>query len=119
MSAISRPLFAARQKGAPFSQKRKSAQEIGGSLFVHKHLNLDKKKDGTKGLCLSASPCKGDVWKFPGEITMGKFAEADAAISNIFICRKCKARNKRGSKKCRKCGSVYMRAKRKDIRVKK
>ncbi len=50
---------------------------------------------------------------------MGKFAEADAYISNIFICRKCKARNKRNSLKCRKCGSTYMRAKRKDIRVKK
>lgn len=50
---------------------------------------------------------------------MGKFAEADALISNIFICRKCKARNKRNSEKCRKCGSIYMRAKRKDIRVKK
>jgi len=50
---------------------------------------------------------------------MGKFAEADAVISNIFICRKCKARNKRNSKKCRKCGSIYMRPKRKDIRVKK
>ena len=50
---------------------------------------------------------------------MGKFAESDAVISNIFICRKCKARNKRNSKKCRKCGSVYMRTKRKDIRVKK
>ena len=50
---------------------------------------------------------------------MGKFAEADAVISNIFICRKCKARNKRDAKMCRKCGSIYMRAKRKDIRVKK
>ena len=50
---------------------------------------------------------------------MGKFAEADALISNISICRKCKARNKRSSLKCRKCGSVYMRPKRKDIRVKK
>jgi ribosomal protein L40E len=50
---------------------------------------------------------------------MGKFAEADAVISNIFICRKCKARNKRGSAKCRKCGSIWMRPKRKDIRVKK
>jgi ribosomal protein L40E len=50
---------------------------------------------------------------------MGKFAEADAVISNIFICRKCKARNKRTALKCRKCGSVWMRAKRKDIRAKK
>jgi len=50
---------------------------------------------------------------------MGKFAEADAAISRIAICRKCKARNKRNSEKCRRCGSIYMRPKRKDIRVKK
>ena len=50
---------------------------------------------------------------------MGKFAEADAVISKIAICRKCKARNKNTSKKCRKCGSIYMRPKRKDIRVKK
>jgi ribosomal protein L40E len=50
---------------------------------------------------------------------MGKFAEADAVIQNIVICRKCKTRNKRGVEKCRKCGSHYMRPKRKDIRVKK
>ncbi len=50
---------------------------------------------------------------------MGKFPEADAEIMNIFICRKCKSRNKRGAEKCRKCGSKWMRPKRKDIRVKK
>jgi len=50
---------------------------------------------------------------------MGKYAEADAVISQIMVCRKCKTRNKRTSDKCRKCGSVYMRPKRKDIRVKK
>jgi len=50
---------------------------------------------------------------------MGKFAEADAVISKISICRKCKTRNKNTAKKCRKCGSIYMRPKRKDIRVKK
>ena len=50
---------------------------------------------------------------------MGKFAEADAVISKISICRKCKTRNKSTAKKCRKCGSIYMRPKRKDIRVKK
>jgi large subunit ribosomal protein L40e len=56
---------------------------------------------------------------FLEEIFMGKFAEADAEISNIFICRKCKARNKRNADKCRKCGSTFMRPKKKDIRVKK
>ncbi|MGV8176587.1 MAG: 50S ribosomal protein L40e [Candidatus Bilamarchaeaceae archaeon] len=50
---------------------------------------------------------------------MGKFPEADAQISKITICRRCKARNKAGIEKCRKCGSVYMRPKRKDIRAKK
>lgn len=50
---------------------------------------------------------------------MGKFAEADAAIVKIVICRKCKARNKKGVLKCRKCGSQFLRPKRKDIRAKK
>jgi ubiquitin-large subunit ribosomal protein L40e len=50
---------------------------------------------------------------------LGKFAEADALISNIFICKKCKARNKRNSVHCRKCGYTYLRPKRKDIRAKK
>ncbi len=50
---------------------------------------------------------------------MGKFAEADAVISGIWICRRCKGRNKSGAKKCRKCGSVYLRPKKKEIRAKK
>ncbi|MBU0586682.1 50S ribosomal protein L40e [Candidatus Micrarchaeota archaeon] len=50
---------------------------------------------------------------------MGKFPEADAEIVKIVICRKCKSRNKRTLKKCRKCGSIFMRPKRKDIRIKK
>ena len=50
---------------------------------------------------------------------MGKFAIADKAISQIFICRKCKARNKRTVEKCRKCGYRHLRPKRKDIRAKK
>ncbi len=50
---------------------------------------------------------------------MGKFAEADAEIMKIVICRKCKTRNKKGVKKCRKCGSRFLRPKRKDIRAKK
>lgn len=50
---------------------------------------------------------------------MGKFAEADQDIIKIVICRKCKARNKKGVVKCRKCGSVFFRPKRKDIRTKK
>lgn len=50
---------------------------------------------------------------------MGKFPEADARIAKISICRKCKSRNSRENDKCRKCGSAYMRPKRKDIRAKK
>ncbi len=50
---------------------------------------------------------------------MGKFAEADAEIVKIVICRKCKARNKKGAARCRKCGSQFLRPKRKDIRAKK
>lgn len=50
---------------------------------------------------------------------MGKFAEADAQIMKIVICRKCKSRNKAGLTKCRKCGSPALRPKRKDIRAKK
>jgi large subunit ribosomal protein L40e len=50
---------------------------------------------------------------------MGKFPEGDAEIVKIVICRKCKARNKKGVEKCRKCGSSAMRPKRKDIRAKK
>ena len=50
---------------------------------------------------------------------MGKFAEADAEISKLVICKKCKARNKKGVDKCRKCGYKWLRPKRKDIRAKK
>ncbi len=50
---------------------------------------------------------------------MGKFPEADAMISKIAICRRCKTRNKKGVPKCRNCGSVFLRPKRKDIRAKK
>ena len=50
---------------------------------------------------------------------MGKFPLADRVLTQMVICRKCKARNKVGVAKCRKCGSTYMRAKRKDKRVKK
>lgn len=52
---------------------------------------------------------------------MGKFPEADREISNIVICRKCKARNKKGRDKCRKCGASAdnLRPKRKEIRAKK
>ena len=50
---------------------------------------------------------------------MGKFPEADAEITKVWICRRCKARNKAGMKKCRKCGSEYLRPKNKEIKSKK
>lgn len=50
---------------------------------------------------------------------MGKFALANEALTNIWVCRKCKGRNKAGVLKCRRCGSKYMRVKRKEARVKK
>ena len=50
---------------------------------------------------------------------MGKFPEADAELSKITICRKCKTRNKKGVPKCRNCGSPHLRPKRKEIRAKK
>ncbi|MCL5092994.1 MAG: 50S ribosomal protein L40e [Candidatus Marsarchaeota archaeon] len=50
---------------------------------------------------------------------MGKFAIADAELSKIVICRRCKSRNKVGSKMCRKCGYKSLRPKRKEAKVKK
>ena len=50
---------------------------------------------------------------------MGKFPEADKRISDTNICLKCKTRNPKTVKKCRKCGSTYFRPKRKEIRAKK
>ncbi len=50
---------------------------------------------------------------------MGKFPIADAVLKKIWICRKCKGRNKQGVKKCRKCGYHYLRPKRTEIRAKK
>ncbi len=50
---------------------------------------------------------------------MGKFSLADEALTSIWLCRKCKARNRAGAEKCRKCGSRYMRVKRKEKMAKK
>jgi ribosomal protein L40E len=49
---------------------------------------------------------------------MGKFAIADAEIAKIVICRRCKSRNKVGAVRCRKCGSPYLRPKRKETKTK-
>ena len=50
---------------------------------------------------------------------MGKFPEADAEIAKVSICLRCKARNHKGAKKCRKCGSKYLRPKNREIKSKK
>ncbi len=50
---------------------------------------------------------------------MGKFPLADSELAKVAICKRCKARNKIGTLKCRRCGYSYLRPKRKDIKVKK
>ncbi len=50
---------------------------------------------------------------------MGRFPEADREILKIWICKKCKHRNKAGAKKCRHCGYPYLRPKKKDVALKK
>ncbi|MFH1785070.1 MAG: 50S ribosomal protein L40e [Candidatus Micrarchaeota archaeon] len=50
---------------------------------------------------------------------MGKFPEADLKLAGINVCKKCKTRNKKTVDKCRKCGSKYLRPKRREIRAKK
>lgn len=52
-------------------------------------------------------------------LLMGKFPEADKLIAGTAICLKCKTRNKRNAKLCRKCGAKDLRPKRKEIRAKK
>jgi len=51
-------------------------------------------------------------------VFMGKFPLADAEISKVWICRKCKGKNKAGSEKCRRCGYGALRPKKKDVRNK-
>lgn len=50
---------------------------------------------------------------------MGKFPIADAEISKIYICKRCKARNRAGADKCRKCGYPVLRPKKKELKTKK
>jgi ubiquitin-large subunit ribosomal protein L40e len=50
---------------------------------------------------------------------MGKFPIADAEITKIWICKKCKARNHAGAEKCRKCGYGALRPKNKESKAKK
>ncbi len=52
-------------------------------------------------------------------VFVGKFPIADAALSQVWICKRCKARNHAGVEMCRKCHSRYLRPKRKDIKTKK
>ena len=50
---------------------------------------------------------------------MGKFPEADRLIAATKICMKCKARNPKTAKLCRKCGYRGLRQKNKDLAAKK
>ncbi len=50
---------------------------------------------------------------------MGKFPIADAELSKVWICKRCKARNKAGAEKCRKCGYRALRPKNKETKQKK
>jgi ribosomal protein L40E len=46
---------------------------------------------------------------------MARFPESEAVIFDVSICQKCKTRNPKKAKKCRKegCGSKDLRAKKK------
>ncbi|MEM3364011.1 MAG: 50S ribosomal protein L40e [Candidatus Micrarchaeia archaeon] len=44
---------------------------------------------------------------------MAKFPEAEAALSSVKVCKKCKARNPKSAIKCRKCGYKALRPKKK------
>ena len=46
---------------------------------------------------------------------MGKFPLADLHLTKVWVCRKCKGRNKAGSEKCRRCGYTHMRVKKKEV----
>lgn len=50
---------------------------------------------------------------------MGKFPAADAEITKVRICRRCKGRNSVHNTKCRRCGYPFLRPKNKTVRRKK
>ncbi len=50
---------------------------------------------------------------------MSKFPVAEAELTRVQICRRCKSRNSLNVEKCRKCGYSFMRPKKKEIRRKK
>jgi large subunit ribosomal protein L40e len=50
---------------------------------------------------------------------MAKFPEAEKLLNEILICNRCKARNSKNAKRCRKCGSIYLRQKNKRLKTKK
>lgn len=50
---------------------------------------------------------------------MGKFPVADAELTRVLICRRCKARNSTNNKKCRKCGYTALRSRSKTVKRKK
>lgn len=50
---------------------------------------------------------------------MAKFAVAEAELTRVVVCRKCKSRNSLRNEKCRKCGYAFLRPKKKEVRRKK
>ena len=50
---------------------------------------------------------------------MAKFPEAEAEFGKVKICLKCKSRNPKPVKKCRKCGYTKFRPKKKDTKKKR
>ncbi|RME79808.1 MAG: 50S ribosomal protein L40e [Methanobacteriota archaeon] len=49
---------------------------------------------------------------------MAKFPEPEKEINDVLICMRCKARNSKTAKACRKCGAIYLRKKRKQAKAK-
>jgi len=52
-------------------------------------------------------------------VHVGRFPIADEELAKIWICKRCKARNRAGATKCRKCGYRYLRPKKKELAPKK
>jgi large subunit ribosomal protein L40e len=50
---------------------------------------------------------------------MGRFPIADEELAKVWICKRCKARNRAGATKCRKCGYRYLRPKKRELAPKK
>jgi len=49
---------------------------------------------------------------------MARFEEAEKRNLDVWICRKCNARNPKDAERCRKCGSKQLRRKHKETKGK-